>query len=201
MESGLAGGEERPIPREEKSRIRLLVVEDDRTLREGLALTLKAEGFSVSTAASGEAALDALERTSFEIVITDLHLADVTGLDVLRAARAANPGAIVVVITGDPSLPACLSAVRSGAWDCLPKPFSAGHLQQLLSRAVRHLRGSPAAGASASDEQLVAEFERVYLGRLVHDAGGDVERAARRARVDMATLQGLIERHGLDHTS
>ena len=193
-------GEDRPIPREARRRIRLLVVEDDRTLREGLALTLQADGFTVSSAASGEAAVTALERTAFEIVITDLHLTDITGMDVMRTARRAHPGVIVIVITGDPSLPACLAAVRSGAWDCLPKPFSADHLNRLLARAVRHVLARADAGAVESDEHLVAEFERIYLGRLVLDAGGDIDRAARRARIDRATLEKVIEQHGLGRT-
>jgi DNA-binding NtrC family response regulator len=123
------------ISPEVKGSIRILIVEDDRTLREGLTITLRAEGYNISVLGSGEEAVESLRRSRYEIVITDLHLPRINGIDVVRAALQSQPETIVVVITGNPNVTSSIEALRAGAWDYLPKPFSATHLQILLGRA------------------------------------------------------------------
>jgi DNA-binding NtrC family response regulator len=124
------------LPLEERAAIRVLIVEDDRHLREGLLTTLRLEGYTPTAVSSGTEALDVLARATFDVVLTDLYMTPASGLDVLRAARQARPDTIVVVITGSPTIAASIDAVRAGAWDFLPKPFSATHLQVLLGRAA-----------------------------------------------------------------
>lgn len=190
----IASSEERPgRPPVGDAQPRLLIAEDDRTLREGLRLTLAGEGYRVSAVGSGQDALDALRESRFDIVITDLHLEPVTGMDVLGAARRSTPPAAVVVMTGDASLENSLAVIRAGACDCLAKPFSATRLRALLERA-RRLSGR---AADMAGEMLITDFERVYLHRLVQDAGGSLDRAARMARVDRDRLQRLIEKHAV----
>src|SRR5690349_8342626 len=74
------------ISPEVKGSIRILIVEDDRTLREGLLITLRAEGYNVAAVTSGEEALESIKRSRYDIILTDLHLPRVTGLDVVRGA-------------------------------------------------------------------------------------------------------------------
>jgi len=124
------------VPVEAKASIRILVAEDDRVLRDGLAAMLRNDGYEVATAVSGIDALERLKRCSFDIVLTDLYLGTVSGMDVLRGAYAAKRETIVIVITGHPSVTASIEALRAGAWDYLPKPFSATHLQILIGRAA-----------------------------------------------------------------
>ncbi|MDQ3997913.1 MAG: sigma-54 dependent transcriptional regulator [Gemmatimonadota bacterium] len=124
------------IPAEVKASIRLLIVEDERSLRDGLTITLRTEGYAVTAASSGAQALEALKSSTFDIVLTDLHLTPVSGIEVVRAALRARRDTIVVVITGNPSVTGSIEALRAGAWDYLPKPFSATHLQILLGRAA-----------------------------------------------------------------
>jgi DNA-binding NtrC family response regulator len=123
------------ISPEVKGSIRILIVEDDRTLREGLLITLRAEGYNVAAVPSGEEALESIKRSRYDIILTDLHLPRVTGLDVVRGALQAHRDTIVVIITGNPSVTSSIEGLRAGAWDYLPKPFSATHLQILLGRA------------------------------------------------------------------
>jgi DNA-binding NtrC family response regulator len=124
------------IPADIKASLRLLIVDDERSLREGLTVTLRAEGYALTAVASGEEALECLKRSPYDIVLTDLHLAPVSGIDVVRAALRVRRDTIVVVITGNPSVTGSIEALRAGAWDYLPKPFSATHLQILLGRAA-----------------------------------------------------------------
>jgi DNA-binding NtrC family response regulator len=119
-----------------KASIRILIVDDERTLRESCASVLQYEGYQVSLCSRGEEARDLLKRTAFDIVLLDLYMSDVPGMKLLRACLDAHPGTIAVMITGNPSVETSLEALRTGAWDYLPKPFSATHLQILIGRAA-----------------------------------------------------------------
>ncbi len=123
------------IPATVKASIRILLVDDERTLRESCASVLQMDGFSVTLAGRGDEALDLVKRRKFDIVLVDLYMSAVSGLEILRAALEANRDTIVVVMTGNPSVTNSIEALRAGAWDYLPKPFSATHLQVLIGRA------------------------------------------------------------------
>src|SRR5580704_14620817 len=118
-----------------RSSLRILLVDDDRTLREGCASVLQIDGYNVTTTGRGDEALDLLKRRKFDIILVDLYMTPVTGMDILRGALEAHTDTIVIVMTGNPSVTSSIEALRAGAWDYLPKPFSASHLQILIGRA------------------------------------------------------------------
>ena len=122
-----------------KARIRILVVDDEHTLRESCATVLRHEGYDVTVCSRGQEALDLLKRRGFDIVIADLYMSQVDGLTLLRTALTTNHDTIVIVMTGNPSVESSVEALRQGAFDYLPKPFSASHLQVLIGRAVHTL--------------------------------------------------------------
>lgn len=124
------------LPADVKASIRVLIVEDERGLRDGLTATLRSEGYSVTAVASGRQAVESIKVTSFDIVVTNLHLAPISGLDVVREALRARRDTIVVVMAGNPSVASSIEALRAGAWDYLPKPFSAAQIQILVGRAA-----------------------------------------------------------------
>lgn len=121
------------------SPIRILVVDDDRTLREGCAVTLRSTGRDVTTAADGESALRLMRRNRFHILLLDLRLPGMSGLDVLRTVVAEHRGTIAIVMSGRADLETNLEALRAGAWDYVPKPFTAVQLQLLVDRAVHEI--------------------------------------------------------------
>ncbi len=123
------------IPPEVKASIHILLIDDDRTLRDGCASVLKVEGFNVTSTGRGDEALDLVKRRRFDLILADLYMTPVSGLDILKAALEAHRETIVVVMTGNPSVSSSVEALRLGAWDYLPKPFSATHLQVLIGRA------------------------------------------------------------------
>jgi DNA-binding NtrC family response regulator len=95
------------------------------------------DGHNVSSTGRGEEALDLVRRKRFDLVLVDLFLNNqISGMEVLKAAVEAHKGVIVVVMTGNPTVQSSIDALRAGAWDYLPKPFSAGHLQVLVGRAA-----------------------------------------------------------------
>ncbi len=108
------------IDAEAKSEIRILVVEDDPTLRETCASILRLDGYGVTLSSRGDEARDMLRRESFDILLTDLFLAQVPGTVLIRTALEVNPDLIGIVMTGNPSVESSLEALREGAWDYLP---------------------------------------------------------------------------------
>jgi DNA-binding NtrC family response regulator len=125
-----------PIPTEARAGIRILVVDDERTLRESCASFLEAEGYNVEVSGKGEDAKKLLKTQKFDIVLLDLYMGRVSGMELLEICLEANPATIAVVMTGNPTVSSSIEALRAGAWDYLPKPFSATHLQILIGRAA-----------------------------------------------------------------
>jgi DNA-binding NtrC family response regulator len=130
----------RPEEAADKRALRILVVDDDRTLREGCANILRIDDHHVTVFSRGEEAIEAARRQHFDVALVDLYMTPVSGMDVLRAIVAADPQTLVVVMTGNPTVASSLDALRAGAWDYLPKPFSASHLQVLVGRAAHAVR-------------------------------------------------------------
>jgi DNA-binding NtrC family response regulator len=120
----------------DKASLAMLIVDDDRTLREGCANILQLDGYDVQSIGRGDEAVELLRRRKFDIVLVDLYMTPVTGMDILAAALEAHRDTIVVLMTGNPSVTTNVEALQAGAWDYLPKPFSATHLQVLIGRAA-----------------------------------------------------------------
>jgi DNA-binding NtrC family response regulator len=164
-----------------KASVQVLIVDDERTLRESCASMLEHAGFNVRVCRRGDEALETLKRCRFDIVLLDLYMSQVPGMELLRAALEAHPETIVIVMTGQPSVTSNLEALRAGAWDYLPKPFSATHLQILLGRAAhavivaretRELHAGPGGQKGKSDKitliGMAPAFRRVIeLARQV----------------------------------
>ncbi len=120
----------------EKASIRILVVDDEPTLRATCVSVLKLQGFDVTSTERGEEALQLVQRQDFDIMLVDLYMTQVPGMEILRATLKRRPETLVAMMTGDPSVESSLEALREGAWDYLPKPFSATHLDVLMGRAA-----------------------------------------------------------------
>ncbi len=118
----------------------ILLVEDKESLRRVLRLTLEHAGYSVSEAADAHAALQEIARAPYRLVLTDLRMPRGSGLDVLRAARAADPFLPVVVMTAYGSIDEAVQAMKDGAHDFLQKPVDSNHLLLLVERALEQAR-------------------------------------------------------------
>jgi DNA-binding NtrC family response regulator len=116
--------------------VQVLIVDDDRSLRDGCESLLRVDGYNVSTIGRGDEALEMVKRRQFDIILLDLYMTPISGMEILRAAVEAKKDVIVIIMTGNPSVNSSLEALRAGAWDYLPKPFSASHVQVLVGRAA-----------------------------------------------------------------
>ncbi|MFL5574187.1 MAG: sigma-54-dependent transcriptional regulator [Gemmatimonadaceae bacterium] len=117
-------------------KMRALIVDDDRTLREGCASVLRSEGFIVEVCARGDEAIEMVRRLRFDIMFVDVYMTPVSGIDVLKTVMATAPGTLVVLMTGNPSVESSIEAMQIGAWEYLSKPYSGTQLQLLLGRAA-----------------------------------------------------------------
>src|SRR6476646_7869593 len=128
-----------------KSTISVLVVDDDRSLREGCESFFQVEGYDITSVGSGTEALELVRRRRFDLVMLDLYMTQVSGMDILRAILAANKDTLVVIMKGNPSVESNLEALRIGAWDYILKPFTPSHLDVLVGRAVHTISVARAA--------------------------------------------------------
>ena len=114
---------------------RLLIAEDDSNLRKVLKIELTAEGFQVSEAKNGQDAVDCMQREEFDVLLLDLNMPGLPGLDVLRKVKELDLPLEVVVLTADASVAKAVEAMRRGACDYLNKPVKVDELVVVLQKA------------------------------------------------------------------
>src|SRR5438094_1807377 len=138
MELGTTRGVGQLVPVDPATRatIRILIVDDERTLRESCASALAVDGYNATVCGRGEEAQELLRRRAFDIVLIELNMGQGPGMQLLSASLATNPDTIAIVITGKPTVETSIEALRAGAWDYLPKPFTGAQLQILVGRAA-----------------------------------------------------------------
>ena len=119
---------------------RVLVVDDERSMRELLAIMLRQAGHQVTLADGGEQALEALRGGSFDLVITDLRMRRVDGLAVLRATKELSPHTVVLVVTAFASTETAVEAMKLGAYDYVTKPFKTDEIKLTIANALERKR-------------------------------------------------------------
>jgi len=116
---------------------RLLIVEDEDTLRESLKRVFAREGYEVEVARSAEAALTVIEEQSFDLIITDIILPGMDGIELLRRCREQNPEQLIIVMTAFASLETAVEALRGGAYDYIIKPIIHEEVKRIARNALR----------------------------------------------------------------
>jgi two-component system response regulator PilR (NtrC family) len=121
---------------------RVLVVDDERSMRELLSIVLRREGYDVTLADNGRLAIEQLERARFDLLISDIKMPDMSGVDVLRAAKRLDQDIVGIMITAFASADTAIEAMRLGAHDYLSKPFDIDELKIKVRNALeqRQLR-------------------------------------------------------------
>ena len=117
---------------------RILVVDDEKRIRDGCYKVLTEEGFEVARAETGEVGIRMIEETHYDIVLLDLKMPGLSGFDVLGNVKALHPDTVIIVITGYATLDHSIEAMKKGAFDFIPKPFSPEQLRAVVSKAIEH---------------------------------------------------------------
>jgi len=118
----------------------LLIVDDELHVRESLSRWFLEDGYGVETAASGKDALALLGRRRFDVVITDIKMPGMDGLDLLKRIREVDPKASIILITAYASVNTAVEGLKSGAYDYLVKPFDPEELSRVVEKACEHVR-------------------------------------------------------------
>jgi two-component system, OmpR family, phosphate regulon sensor histidine kinase PhoR len=119
---------------------KILVVDDEKRIRSGCVKMLREDGLSADSADSAEAGLACIAKEHFDIILLDLMMPGMSGLDALAQLRTRHPDTVVIVITGYATLEYSIEAMKKGAFDFIPKPFSPEDLRRVVSKAVDHIR-------------------------------------------------------------
>ena len=114
----------------------ILVVDDELSMRELLEVLLTREGYKVSCAENGRKAISMIEKTDFDLLLCDIRLGGITGLDVLRASKKKNQNTVVIMISAYATTETAVEAMNEGAYDYVPKPFDNEELKQTIANAL-----------------------------------------------------------------
>ena len=122
-----------------KNDAHILVVDDDKRLADDLVMYLSKFDYQATPAYGGREGLDKFEQGDFQLVITDLKMPDMDGMELMEAVKALDSKVTVVVITGYGTIESAVEALKKGAYDFIPKPFNLEELELIVNRALeRH---------------------------------------------------------------
>ncbi len=114
----------------------ILIVDDEISMRELLEVMLAKEGYKASCAENGRRAIAMIEKTRFDLLLCDIRLGDITGLDVLRASKKRDQNTVVIMISAYASTETAVEAMNEGAYDYVPKPFNNDELKETIAKAL-----------------------------------------------------------------
>jgi len=120
--------------------MKILVVDDEQSMRELLEYVFREEGFAVSTASGVSDAAERLKADTFEVIISDLRMADGSGLDLLQLVQQRSPESVFILITAYASSDSAIDALKYGAYDYITKPFDVDELKRIVHQAARKIR-------------------------------------------------------------
>jgi DNA-binding NtrC family response regulator len=163
-------------------KIRVLVVDDDAVLRKLVSDQIARMGFDSAAAASGEEALDALAKSDFDVVLLDIRMPGLSGLDTLREIRKLEDPPEVIMLTADTSLGTGLEAMRLGAYDYLTKPATLDEIEAVIRKADekrRLVRQNASLKDAVSRPSEEAQGSLVYRSRAMEGLVALAETAAR----------------------
>jgi DNA-binding NtrC family response regulator len=116
----------------------LLVVDDEEVIRQGMRRILEAEGYHVATSASGRIAIEKIQEQDFDVVVTDLKMPGMDGIEVLKTIKILQPEVPVIIITGYSTVDTAVDAMKNGAFDYIAKPFTSDLIIDKVRKAVIH---------------------------------------------------------------
>jgi DNA-binding NtrC family response regulator len=141
----------------------ILVVDDEETIREGMRRILEAEGYRVCTSASGQAAAEKIQEEDFDVVVTDLKMAGMDGIEVLKTIKILQPDVPVLIITGYSTVETAVEAMKQGAFDYIAKPFTSDLIIDKIRKAI---------ASKVSVLKKINGFNETISGQVFNDLVG-----------------------------
>jgi len=161
----------------------ILVMEDDLNVAKGLEMVLTEEGYDVYLAGTGGLALEAFKQKRYDLLVADLRLPDMDGMEVIKKVKSEKPETEVLVITGYGTAATAVEAMKLGARDFLPKPFTEDQIKFAINEALR--------GRAAEQAEISVPDVRAAEGRLIQKR--EVVQALNRTAEDKEFWHDLME--------
>lgn len=171
---------------------RALVVDDDEAFRSRLSRALAKRGWEAHTAANGYEALAFLREAVVDLVLVDMRMPGMHGLDVVERLRALDAAMKVIVLTGYGSIPTTIAAIKRGADDYLSKPVDA---DQILAAYEKLMGADEAAPGIPESAPSLARVEWEHMQRVIEDCGGNISQAARILGIHRRSLQRKLSKY------
>ncbi len=157
-----------PLPERHLHNPRILIIDDEPRIRDACLLVLSDKGFDVAAAPDGEQGLQMIKETHYDIVLVDLMMPTISGFDVLSEVRNNHPDTVVIVITGYATLEHSIEAMKKGAFDFIPKPFTPDQLRAVVDKSLRYT--SALQDIADSKSRLGVMVNRLTDGVMTTDA-------------------------------
>ena len=193
--------------------VRILVVDDEESLRFFITRGLKKAGYDIDAVSDGRSAIERLSDVSYDVVLTDIVMPDVSGLDVLGAVHEMDKDAVVILMTAHGTVENAIDALRQGAFDYLTKPFELKELLVTIDRGLerrtverenrklrflvnKRLETKPEENGGIASARR--EWERSFIKDLLKKTRGNVTRAAALAQISRPNLHKKIRSLGIN---
>jgi two-component system phosphate regulon sensor histidine kinase PhoR len=157
-----------PVQHRDKYTPKILVIDDEQRIRDACSLVLSDLGYTVATAEDGEKGLGIIRAQHYDIVLVDLMMPSISGFDVLSVIKDNHPDTVVIVITGYATLEHSIEAMKKGAFDFIPKPFTPDQLRAVVKKSLRYTRALQDIADSKSRLSLMVN--RLTDGVMTTDA-------------------------------
>jgi two-component system response regulator HydG len=148
--------------------VKTLVIDDDKTIRDACFQILSRLGYEVDLAVDGRRGLSLMEKGSYDLVLLDLVMPDLNGVEVLKRLKALDQAVQVVIISGHGTIASAVETIKLGAFDFLPKPFTPDDLRQVVKRALeKQLESGPALLSKPQSDGLQIVFASQAMARVL----------------------------------
>lgn len=144
----------------------LLIIEDDNDFRDLISMVFSEAGHIVDEAADGEAAMELIRRRKYDVVLSDVKLPKISGLDILRETKFISPNTEVLMMTGFGSMESAVEAMKMGAYDYLQKPFGMTELEMRLEKAINHRMLANEVDYLRHERDIIYRFEDIIGSSL-----------------------------------
>jgi DNA-binding NtrC family response regulator len=192
---------------------RILVVDDEPVVRESIYDWFSQGDYPIEMAADGPEAMQKMQESSWDILLTDVKMPGMDGLELQQKAKEVDPDITVIVMTAYASVDSAMQAIKEGAYDYVTKPLDPDDLEQIVNRAAERrqlvrenleLKQRIEAVRGETERKLrpgelsLAEVEKQHIQNVLVEVSGDLSRAAHALEIDEATLNDMLRRHGLE---
>jgi two-component system, OmpR family, phosphate regulon sensor histidine kinase PhoR len=151
---------------------RILVIDDEERIRDACSMVLESEGYKVETADNAELGLQLIEESHFDVILLDLMMPVLSGLDILPSLTERHPDTAVIVITGYATVEHSIEAMKQGAFDFIPKPFTPDQLRAVVAKSIKYTRALQ--DISDSKSRLRLMVNRLLDGVMTTDADKNI---------------------------